>query len=134
MATVIKTIPVQDSPEVVWDALRDIGAVHTRLAPGFVTATELVPGGRRLTFANGQTIVETIITVDDQHHRLVWSTQGNVTTHYNASAEVTMDEDGGSIVTWTADFLPDSAAAAVDGLMTGVAEAVVRTFDLVEES
>ena len=133
MATVIKTIPVQASPEAVWNALRDIGAVHTRVAPGLVTATELVPGGRRLTFADGQTIVETIITVDDPHHRLVWSTQGNVTTHYNASAEVTMDEDGGSIVTWTADFLPDSAAVAVDGLMTAVAEAMVRTFDQADD-
>jgi len=113
----------------VWDALRDIGALHTRVVPGFVTATELVPGGRRVTFANGMTVVEPIVTVDDDERRLVWSSQGGATTHYNAAARVAAGPSSGSIVTWTADFLPDSVAAAIDGAMTAGAAAMTRAFD-----
>ncbi len=129
MATVIKTIPTQASPEAVWEALRDIGALHTRVVPGVVTATELVPGGRRVTFSSGQTVFEPIVTIDDTHHRLVWSAQGGIITHYNAAVEVVGDEDGDSIVIWTADFLPDSVAETLERAMTAGAEAMVRTFD-----
>ena len=134
MATIIKTIPTQASPETVWDALRDIGALHTRVAPGVVTATELVPGGRQVTFVGGRTVFEPIVTLDDTHHRLVWSAQGGVTTHYNAAAEVIGDEDGGSIVIWTADFLPDDLYETLDRAMTVGAEAMARTFDAALEA
>jgi hypothetical protein len=36
-----------DAPaERIWDAVRDIGAIHTRLAPGFVTGTRMEEGAR----------------------------------------------------------------------------------------
>ena len=41
MASIQKSVRVAASPEHAWSALRDFGAVHTRLAPGFVVATEL---------------------------------------------------------------------------------------------
>lgn len=131
MASVIKIIQTRAAPEAVWDALRDIGALHRRVVPGFVTATELVPGGRRVTFGNGTTLIEPIVTIDDKARRLVWSAEGGVTTHYNASAQVASDEGGGSVVTWIADFLPDSAASAIDGAMTAGASVMVRTFDAI---
>jgi len=49
-------------PELVRDALRDVGALHTRLAPGFVTHTRLEPGARIVTFGNGMVVREAIIT------------------------------------------------------------------------
>ena len=64
MATVIVEIPVRATAEAAWDAIRDIGAVHTRLAVGFVTATELIPGGRRVTFFSGAVVEEPIVTLD----------------------------------------------------------------------
>ena len=36
MASIHKDISIDASPADVWDAVRDFGAVHTRLAPGFV--------------------------------------------------------------------------------------------------
>ncbi len=129
MASVIKTIHTRAAPDAVWDALRDVGALHTRVVPGFVTATELVPGGRRVTFGNGVTLFEPIVTVDNPARRLVWSAQGGSTTHYNASARVMAGEGGGSVVTWIADFLPDSATPAIEGAMTAGAAVMAKTFD-----
>jgi len=131
MASVVKIIRTHAAPDAVWDALRDVGALHTRVVPGFVTATELVPGGRRVTFGNGVTLFEPIVTIDDQARRLVWSAQGGATTHYNASVQVAADEGGGSVVTWIADFLPDSAKPAIDGAMTSGAAVMGKTFDAI---
>ena len=37
MASIHKDIPINAPAHETWDAVRDFGAVHTRLAPGFVT-------------------------------------------------------------------------------------------------
>ena len=46
MATIHKEISIEASADHVWDALRDFGAVHERVAPGFVVATRLEAGAR----------------------------------------------------------------------------------------
>ena len=128
MATVRKEVVTRARPAEVWDALRDIGALHTRLVPGFVVETVLEPGARRVTFANGVTVREPIITLDEARRRLVWSVEGLPTTHYNASAEV-LDHAGGARVVWTADFLPDDMAPAIDEAMTAGAAAMQAAMD-----
>ncbi|HKA16182.1 MAG TPA: hypothetical protein VKH41_14260 [Myxococcota bacterium] len=45
MASIHREIPIEACPERVWDAVRDVGAIHERLAPGFVTGTQLEDGG-----------------------------------------------------------------------------------------
>jgi hypothetical protein len=37
MASILKDIIIEAHADQVWDALRDWGALHRRLAPGFVT-------------------------------------------------------------------------------------------------
>ena len=73
MASIRKEILTQARPDDVWDALRDIGALHTRLVPGFVTDTRLEPGARIVTFGNGMVVRELIVAVDDGERRVVWS-------------------------------------------------------------
>jgi hypothetical protein len=128
MATVRKDIITRARPEQVWDAIRDIGALHTRLVPGFVIDTRLEPGARRVTFANGLTVREPIITLDELTRRLVWSVEGLRTTHYNASAQV-FAEPGGARVVWVADFLPDDAAPEIDAAMQAGAQAMKIALD-----
>ena len=41
MASIHKDIPINADPEQVWAAVRDFGAVHRRLAPGFVLDARL---------------------------------------------------------------------------------------------
>ncbi len=72
MATIYKEFAVDAPPEFVWAAVKDVGAVHTRLAKGFVTNTVLTGGMRTVTFANGLTVTEQIVGVDDEHKRLAY--------------------------------------------------------------
>jgi carbon monoxide dehydrogenase subunit G len=116
MASIRREILTSARPDSVWDAIRDIGALHTRLVPGFVVDTRLEPGARIVTFANGTVMKEPIVTIDDEARRLVWSAEGGPLTHYNASVQA-FAEAAGSRVVWIADFLPDQAAAVVGPMM-----------------
>ena len=44
MASIKREVPISARSEHVWDALRDVGALHQRLAPGFVTEARLEEG------------------------------------------------------------------------------------------
>ena len=136
MASIAKEIVTKASPAAVWDAIRDIGALHTRLVPGFVIATELIAGGRRVTFANGQTVDEPIIALNEDTRRLVWTAVGGSLglTHYNGAVQVFPREAGGSRIVWTADLLPHDAAAAVGGMMEQGAAAMARALDRLSAS
>jgi len=126
MTTVAVEVTTDASPSAVWDAVRDVGSLHTRLVPGFVLATELVPGGRRVTFVNGLVVVEPIVSVDDNLRRLAWTAQGGSSgvTHYNAAVQVYPREVGGSRVVWTADVLPHEAAEGIAAMMKAGASAM----------
>ena len=54
-------------------ALRDFGAVHQRVAPGFVTATRLDGDDRVVTFFTGAEARERLVSVDDARRRLVYT-------------------------------------------------------------
>jgi carbon monoxide dehydrogenase subunit G len=99
-------------PELVWDAIRDVGALHTRLVPGFVVDTKLEGDTRVVTFGNGLVAREPIVSVDDDRRRLVWGATGGRTTHYNAALEVFAEGEGSRVV-WTIDFLPNEMAGAI---------------------
>ena len=119
MTSIAVEIATDASPAAVWDAVRDIGALHTRLVPGFVVATELVAGGRRVTFGNGMVVTEPIVSLNDGLRRLVWTAQGGSLglAHYNAAVQVYPREIGGSRVVWTADILPDEAAVPIGAMI-----------------
>ena len=76
MASIHREVQIAARPEAVWDALRDVGAIHRRLAPGFVTDVRLEEGARIVTFGNGAVARELIVDVDDQRRRLAWSVVG----------------------------------------------------------
>jgi carbon monoxide dehydrogenase subunit G len=128
MATVRKELATGARLEAVWDAIRDVGALHTRLVPGFVTATWLEGNVRTVTFANGVTVREPIVTVDDARRRLVWSSEGGGTTHYNASVEACAEGKNTRVI-WIADFLPDDAAPRIEAAMTAGIAAMQTALD-----
>ena len=121
MASITKQIEIDAPADAVWDALRDFGALHERLVPGFVTDTRMVADDvRAITFFNGARARERLVTVDDDQRRLVYSVieSGLNGTHDNSSAQVLDLEDGTSRFVWIKDVLPDSLAPVVDGMMT----------------
>src|SRR5262245_40289714 len=120
MASIRKEIVIEAPAASVWDAVRDVGAIHRRLAPGFVVDTRLEPGLRVVTFANGLVLRELIVDVDDTSRRLVWAAVEGRATHHNGSMQV-LDEGEGEHrcrVVWVTDVLPHELAAAVEPLMT----------------
>jgi hypothetical protein len=133
MASIRKEIVTSARPDQVWDALRDVGALHTRLVPGFVVDTKLAPGERIVTFGNGMVIREPIVAIDNGAMRVVWGAIGGSLTHYNASAQVFAEPDGQTRVVWIADLLPDEAAPAIEGMMQAGMESMKPTLDRLAE-
>ena len=123
MASVHKEISLPTSPQAVWDVVRDVGAVHTRFAPGFVVDTVMEEGARIVTFANGFVARELIVEVDEPRRRLAYSARSDRLAHHNASFQVFPDAAGARLV-WIADVLPHEAATMVGGMMTEGLEAV----------
>lgn len=118
MASIRREILIDARPADVWDAIRDIGALHERVVPGFVVDTRLEEGARVVTFANGLVARELIVDVDDGARRLVWAVVGSPRlTHHNASVQVFDDDNRGSRVVWIADLLPNEIAGTITAMI-----------------
>jgi carbon monoxide dehydrogenase subunit G len=117
MPSIHREIVIARPADAVWDALADIGALHTRLVPGFVTDCRLEPGARVVTFANGLVARELIVAVDSALRRIAWANVGGRMTHHNASAQAFSDGDDACRVVWIADFLPDEVGAGLDAMI-----------------
>jgi uncharacterized protein YndB with AHSA1/START domain len=129
MASICKEIHIDVSPERVWDALRDVGALHTRLVPGFVTDTRMEGRARIVTFGNGQTAREEIVSVEERRRRVSWAILDAPFQHYNGAAWVEPDAMGGSRFIWTADLLPDELAGQVESMMSTGIGVVKKTLE-----
>lgn len=127
MASIRREVHIQAAPEKVWDALRDAGALHTRLCPGFVIDTQMEGNDVRLvTFANGQQARELIVSVDDATRRVSWAIVGAQFIHYNGAAQVTPLDDGTCRFTWISDLLPNELAPAIATMIEAGIAAVKR--------
>lgn len=129
MASIRKEIETTARPEDVWAAIRDIGALHTKLVPGFVVATSLEPGARIVTFGNGMVVREPIIDLDEAGRRLVWSAEGAGMTHYNASVQVFAGTGNGSRVVWIADLLPHEMKGQIEAMIEQAMAVMKTTLD-----
>lgn len=117
MASIHREILIQARPEDIWDAIRDVGAVHRRLAPGFVVDTKMDGDARIVTFGNGIVAREIIVDIGEEARRLVWSVVGGRMTHHNASLQVFADSDDRGRVVWIADLLPNDIAGVIAGMI-----------------
>jgi carbon monoxide dehydrogenase subunit G len=129
MASIRKEILIDAPAAHVWAALRDVGAIHERVAPGFVVATVLEEGARVVTFGNGMVARELIVDVDDEARRLVWAVVGTQLTHHNASAQVFADGDGRSRLVWIADLLPNERAGDIRAMIEQAATIMKPTLE-----
>ena len=130
MASVHREIVIARPPAEVWDALADVGALHTRLAPGFVIDCRLEPGARVVTFANGIVARELIVDVDAERRRVAWSVVGGRLSHHNASAQVFAAGNDATRFVWIADFLPDEHAPALATMIENGLAAMKRHLDI----
>jgi hypothetical protein len=129
MASIQREILTKASPEETWAAIRDVGALHQRLVPGFVLDTRLEPGARIVTFGNGTVLKELIVDLDEEARRLVWAAVGGRLTHHNASVQVFPQGDNGSRIVWIADLLPNELTDAISEMMNQGALVMKQTLD-----
>jgi uncharacterized protein YndB with AHSA1/START domain len=129
MASIRKETLIDASPEDVWDAVRDWGALHERLVPGFVVDTRLDGEDRIVTFANGTKFREILVDLDDQSRRLVWSVVDGPYTHHNGVAQVFSEDDGRARFVWSADLLPNEVAAPTAEAMEQGTNIVKKTME-----
>jgi carbon monoxide dehydrogenase subunit G len=117
MASIHREVLINVSAEKVWMALSDVGALHTKLVPGFVTDCVFDGQARMVTFANGLSVRELIVDVDAAAMRVAWSAVGGTLTHHNASAQVVPSGGNTCRVVWVADLLPHEMAPAIAGMI-----------------
>lgn len=128
MATLREVLHLRAPASRVWDAVRDVGELSRRLVPGFVTEARLEGNARVLTFANGTTVREEIVSVDDDARRLAYAIPNGRFLHYQGTVDV--EEDGaGSRLVWTVDLLPDEYADGIRSMMRQGAKVMRATLD-----
>ena len=131
MASIRREAFIEACPETAWSALRDVGALHTRLVPGFVVDTKLEEGARVVTFGNGMVARELIVDVDDEARRVAWSVVGGRMTHHNASAQV-FPEGRGCRFVWIADLLPHELAPLLTTMIEQGMAVIKKTLEQTE--
>ena len=117
MASIHKDIPIDAHPDDVWAAVRDFGAVHRRLAPGFVIDARLEGDARIVTFHNGTVAREVLVDCDDARRRLVYAVISERVKHYSASVQVAADGELRTRMIWIVDVLPNEIAPYIAGQM-----------------
>lgn len=128
MASIHNDISLDASARDVWDAVRDFGALHERLAPGFVTACTLDGDARVVTFANGSVAREVLVDCDDARQRLVYAISNERLKHYSASVQVIADGETRCRLVWIIDMLPNELGAYVQGQTKEAVAAMHRAF------
>ena len=128
MASIRKEFTVAAPAAAVWDALRDVGAVHTRLARGFVTDCRMDGKDRIVTFVNGLVARELIVDIDERARRLVYSARSERLQHHSASFTVSARGTGANVV-WVADLLPDAMAQPIGAMMEQGVAAMRKTLE-----
>ena len=124
MASIHKDIPIDGHPDEVWAAVRDFGAVHKRLVPGFVVDARLDGDARVVTFANGTVARELLVDCDDGRRRLVYAIVSERVKQHSASVQVFADGGARTRLIWIVDVLPDEIAPYTEALMDQAALAM----------
>ena len=124
MASIHKDIPIDAPAHEVWDALRDFGALHTRLVPGFVRDTKLDGEARIVSFANGTVARELLVDCDDARRRLVYAVVSERVKQHSASVQVFADGESSCRLIWIVDVLPHEIAPYIDAQMDQAALAM----------
>jgi Fe-S cluster assembly scaffold protein SufB len=117
MASIHRDIPIEAPADQVWDAVRDFGALHTRLVPGFVLDTRLDGEARIVTFANGTVARELLVDCDDARRRLVYAAVSERVKQHSASVQIIAEGEARCRMVWVTDVLPHEIAPYVNAQM-----------------
>lgn len=128
MASIHKDVALDAPAAEVWAAVRDFGALHTRLVPGFVLNTQLDGDARIVSFANGTVAREVLVDCDDARQRLVYAVKSERVAQHSAAVQVIADGEGRCRLIWIVDVLPSAVAGYMSTQMDEAAKAMQRAF------
>ena len=132
MASIMGEINVNAGAEQCWDAVRDFGALHQRLAPGFIINVKMSGAREReVTFFGGAVAREYLVGMDDERMRLAYTVVKSPmgSSHNNASVQVMGGGDAHCRFVWAIDVLPDEHARRTDELMDRGLAAIKKTLE-----
>jgi hypothetical protein len=113
----VEEIEIAAPADAVWDAVRDFGRVHERVATGFVTDCRMDGADARIvTFANGTSARETLTGLDDAARRLGYAIVGQRFSHYEGTLQVEPSAAGCRLI-WRVELAPPDFADYVAGQM-----------------
>jgi carbon monoxide dehydrogenase subunit G len=127
MGSIRKEATVHVPVEQAWAALRDV-AHPDRLFAGVLRDARLEGDQRTVTFANGMTVRERILDVDEATRRLAYGVMGKF-EHHSASMQVIPEGNDRTRFIWIADMLPDDQMQGVSQLMEQGARAFVKNLE-----
>ncbi len=116
MTTIRKTIDIKADIGSVWAKISDIGGISNLI--GFLQDSELSGDERVCTLKDGGKLVESIISVDADLHRVMYSITAsplNMSFHV-ASMELEPTPTGARLI-WTTDLQPEQAAEQFEPLL-----------------
>ena len=117
MASIHKQLLVHVSVEAAWAALRQVENAHTLFAPVLVDA-RLDGDLRTVRFANGMTVRERILNVDDERCRVAYAAlDAPGVAYHHASMQVHDAGEGRALFVWITDFLPAEVGSQLTPLI-----------------
>jgi hypothetical protein len=131
MASVYEEIQLGVPAAAAWDVIRDIGNVHIRLVPGYAAKVILDGNQRILTMANGNTVREIILDVNEAAYRLAYRVVDTVMPldYHHASFQVFPVDNAACKLVWITDFLPNHLDPEVRARVIRGAQVIKSTIE-----
>jgi hypothetical protein len=115
----------------VWKTVGDWANGPADMARGHVVSSRADGRVRVVTFADGRSVRERLVTKDDEARRIVYSVIGDALRpeHDNAVMEVVADGEGRCRFVWSRDVLPDELAQPLLAAMREAGPVIKRTLE-----
>ena len=95
-----------------------------------LTSARIADDVRTVSFANGMTLHERILDVDDETRRVAYAAlDAPGLTYHHASMQMEIAGPGRCAFVWITDFLPAEAASSLQPLIDQGAEALKRNLE-----
>ena len=127
MATIRETIHIDASPDTVWAGVRDPLAVTNFFDA--LDSCEMVGNARKIKMGD-ITIVEEIVTVDDDLRRFQYSiTEMPIPVEFHLATIDVLEDGDGTLIVYGADVRPDMLKDILAPTISGAAAAMKKHFE-----
>ena len=116
MASILRKIKLAVPAHIAWKTLRDVGKAETLFSPVLIDSS-LDGDVRTVQFADGMTVKERIIVIDEENYRVAYTVLGDMFDYHAAAMQIVSVDETSSYFIWVSDFLPEAAQSVVEPLV-----------------